>query len=105
MVMQTPPRWRIDPEKVWVKCNVIQKSSLPGELVVQFKVNGDEFTAFVPDSFVNQSKKALMGFIVADVGQNWQDWLIDLPMETLTSGPRIRVAESEKSKVIFKALE
>ena len=65
----------------------------PHELTIQFKINGDEFKAFVPDVYVYQAAKTLAGFIVADYGDSW---LIDIPTETLTSGSRIRVPDTEK---------
>lgn len=91
------PQWRPEPELVSIRCKVIEKSQQPKELIVQFKINGDEFTAFVPDQFVNQSKRTLDAYIVADYEDSW---LIDIPAETLTSGSRIRVPDTEKQSVV-----
>ena len=91
------PTWRPEPELVWIRCQAIKEGNQPKEVIVQFKVNGDEYTAFVPLQFVNLGMSALQGLIVADYGDSW---LIELPTETLTSGSRIRVPASEKAAVV-----
>lgn len=91
------PTWRPEPELVWIRCQAIKEGRQPKEMIVQFEVNGDEYIAFVPHQFVNLEMSALQGLIVADYGDSW---LIELPTETLTSGPRIRVPESEKEAVV-----
>ena len=98
--MQMVPQWRLQPEPVRIRCQLIVNGPQPNELIVQFKIDGDEFTAFVPAQFVDQVNKTLAGLIVADFGDSW---LIDIPSETLTSGPRIRVPETEKQSVIMMA--
>ena len=99
--MQMVPQWRLQPEPVRIKCQLITKGPSPNELIVQFRVNGDEFTAFVPEQFVDQVKSTLTGLIIADFGDSW---LIDIPSETLTSGPRIRVPQTEKQSVVMSAV-
>ena len=96
--MQMIPNWRPEPKLVWIKCQVIKDGSHPTELIVQFKVNGKEYMAFVPDHYVDREISGLQGLIVADYGDSW---LIDLPTETLTSGSRIRVPDSEKAAVVM----
>ena len=68
----------------------------PGKLVVQFKVNGNQFTTFVPEHFVDTVNNRLQGIIVADFGDSW---LIYIPAETFTSGARIRGKNPDKSVV------
>ncbi len=94
------PRWLAEPKSVWIRCQHISAGQRPDEFIVQFKVNGDEFTAFVPKQFVDQSTKTLAGCIVADYEDSW---LIDIPVETLTSGPRIFVPDAEKESVVVLA--
>ncbi len=91
------PTWRSEPKQVWIKCQVVNSSGHPGELVIQFVANGEQFTSFVPEKFVDAANKRLMGFIVADFDDSW---LVDIPAETLTSGPRIRIRDLEKNSVI-----
>ena len=95
------PTWRTEPELVWIRCKAIKEGTKPEEIIVQFRVNGDEYTAFVPSQFVNPEIPALQGLIVADYGDSW---LVDLPTETLTSGSRIRVSGSEKAAVIISTI-
>lgn len=95
--MQMVPQWRLQPEPVRIRCQLITTGPQTNELIVQFKVNGDEFTAFVPEQFVDQLNKTMAGLIVADFGDSW---LIDIPSETLTSGSRILVPGAEKTSVI-----
>ncbi len=97
--MTTPeiPKWRAEPQQVWVNCEKIKESDLPEELIVQFRSNGEHFTSFVPKRFVNHADRRLQAIIVADVEEGL---LVDIPAETLTSGPRILVTESEKEQVL-----
>ena len=69
----------------------------PWELVVQFKVNGNQVTSFVSGHFVDTVNNRLQGIIVADFGDSW---LIDIPAETFTSGSRIRVKDPDKSAAV-----
>lgn len=97
--MQAPkiPEWRISPEPVRIKCSTIENTERSGELIVQFKTNGNTFTSFVPETFVDRHAFKLQGAIVADFDEFW---LVDLPAETLTSGPRILVPKSEDGLLI-----
>ena len=96
--MQMIPTWRPEPEQVWIRCQTVKKGSRPEELLVKFKVNGDEYMAFVPEHLVNTDIPGLMALIIGDYGDNV---LIDLPTETLTTGSRISVPESEMESVII----
>ena len=98
--MPQVPAWRPEPEQVWIRCQQINNGTYAGELVAQFKVNGDEFTTFVPEKYVDKTNKLLRALIVADFGDSW---LIDIPAETLTSGSRIRVRSPEKKEVVVTA--
>ena len=98
--MPRVPQWREQPEPVWVICQQVSESTHPDEVVVQFKNNGDEYTAFVPRKFVDIENRRLQAFIVADYDDSW---LVDIPAETLTSGSRIRIHNPEKASVIIKA--
>lgn len=97
--MQMIPTWRPEPERVLIRCQFVKKGSRPEELIVQFKVNGDEYTAFVPDHLVDIDIPGLQALIIGDYGDSL---LIDLPTETLTTGSRIRVPQSEKEAVIIQ---
>ena len=97
--MTTPrvPQWRIQPEQVWVRCLNIKDLGRDEEFVVQFAANGKEYVSFVPKRFVNEADRLLQALIIADVDGGL---LVDIPVETLTSGPRILVAEGERDSVL-----
>ena len=97
--MTTPriPQWRIQPQQVWVNCRDVKDLGREEEFVVQFAANGEEYVSFVPKHFVNEASRLLQALIIADVDGGF---LVDIPVETLTSGPRILVAEGEKDSVL-----
>ena len=91
------PQWRSEPEPVWIFCKTISEIPSDVEVLVQFDINGEENTAFVPKQFVDTSKRGLQGFIIADVEGGF---LIDTPAESFTAGPRYVVMDSEKDSVL-----
>lgn len=91
------PQWREAPEQVRIRCQQVLPGERSNERIVQFRVNGDCYTAFVPVEFVNEDEKTLAAIIIADYGDSW---LLDIPSETLTSGSRIRVREEDKASVV-----
>ena len=94
------PAWRVEPQQVWISCQQIRDVASPGELLVQFRTNGQTYTALVPERFVDREAKGLQGFIIAD----WNDdLLVDIPTETFTSGPRILVRNDEQHSVLTQA--
>ena len=97
--MTTPrvPQWRIHPEQVWLNCQDVRDLGRDGEFVVHFAANGEEYVSFVPKRFLNVADCLLQALIIADVDGGL---LVDIPVETLTSGPRILVAEGEKDSVL-----
>ena len=91
------PEWRTEPQQVWITCRQFRKLGSFDEYLVQFDANGATYTAFVPARFCDHQNKALRGSIIADYND---DFLVDLPTETLTSGPRILVRGSERESVL-----
>ena len=87
-----PPVSKDEPEPVWIALQEIRKSDRPEEYLVQFKVHGEQFVSFVPRKYVNFEKKQMFGVVFAEYEGNL---LVELPAETLTSGPRMRVPEDE----------
>ena len=90
------PRWRQETEPVWIACKEMKELPELEEHVVQFMANGELYTAFVPSHFLNLDKYALAGQIIADIDEGF---LVDIPTETLNSGPRIIVTSVEKDQV------
>ena len=69
-------------------------------MVVQFKVNGNSYTLFVMPSMVNVEERTMDAMIIADLDDS--GFLIDLPSETLTSGPRIQISQKDAETVIIR---
>ena len=86
-----------EPGQVWIQCQLVNDNVHPWELVVQFKVNGNQVTSFVRGRFVDTVNNTFQGIIVADFGDSQ---LIDIPAETFTSGSRIRVKDPDKSAAV-----
>ena len=91
------PEWRAEPEPVLVNCQHVRELPQQQEFIVQFQTTGGKFTSFVPRQHVLPKEKCLHAFIIADVKDGV---LIDIPAETLTSGPRLLVLDSEKASVL-----
>ena len=93
------PEWWSEPEPVDLKVNHIgQVDAFPGECLVGFQINGENFTGFFPSKFVNQKKKVLSALIVADVDNGW---LVRIPAETFQGGPQVVVPHCEKETLII----
>lgn len=84
------PRWRPEPELVWIPCKTVRQLPDLKEFVVQFDIDGQEYTSFVPARFVDEDNSGLGACIIADVNAGV---LVDIPADTLTSGPRLLVRD------------
>ena len=92
------PDWRMDPKPVLVNCLKVHEMPNQREYIVQFESQRGNFTAFVPKHNVDAERMGLHALIIADIRD--KGYLLDLPVETLTSGPRLLVFENEKDKVL-----
>ncbi len=91
------PYWRLNPEQVFLNCLAVVKAPNEREYVVQFETSNGKFTAFVPNQYVNVEGKYISAAIIADVDGGV---LVDIPVETMTSGPRFLIKDSEKDKLL-----
>lgn len=94
------PDWRFEPEPVWVSCQSIREADWLkplDEVLVRFNSDGEQFVAFVPERYIDHSRSSIWGAIIADVEGGV---LVDIPVETLTSGNRIMVRDSERESVL-----
>ena len=99
--MPKMPDFKLDePESVWIALQEVRDISRPEEYLVQSKVHGEQFVAFVPRKYVDFEKKRMFGVVYAEFEG---DLLVDIPAETLTSGPRIRVPRSQIENVLTYA--
>ena len=88
------PEWRVNP---FVNCLTVHELPEHQECIVQFQTQGGNFTSFVPKRYVIPDGKYLYAAIIADVADGV---LVDIPAETLTSGPRLLVRNSEMDSVL-----
>lgn len=89
--------WRTNPEPVSLNCSEVREMPSGDEFVVQFATKNGHYTSFVPKQHVDAINRRLHAYIVADVDDGV---LVLIPAETLTSGPRLLVEESEKNKLL-----
>ena len=89
-------RWRTVPEPVLLNCSEVRELGRD-EFVVQFRTKNGNHTSFVPREHVDADNCRMHAFIVADVDEGVY---VLIPAETLISGPRILVEESERDKLL-----
>ena len=98
--MPKMPDFKLDPESVWIALQEVRESPRPQEYLVQFKVHGEQFVAFIPRKYVDFEKKRMFGVVYAEFEG---DLLVEMPAETLTSGPRMRVPKNEVESLLTYA--
>ena len=89
--------WRTVPESVSLKCSEVREMPSRDEFVVQFQTKNGNYTTFVPKQHVDARNCRMHAYIVADVDDGV---LVLIPAETLTSGPRLLVEESERNELL-----
>ena len=89
--------WRTEPEHVLLNCSEVRDMPGRDEFVVQFRTKNGNYTSFVPKQYVDADNRRMHAYIVADVDEGV---LVLIPAETLTSGPRLVVEESEKNELL-----
>lgn len=89
--------WRTDPEPVLLNCSEVREMPGRDEFVVQFQTKNGNYTSFVPKEHVDAHSRRMHALIVADVDDGV---LVLLPAETLISGSRVVVEESERDKLL-----
>ena len=99
MTAQQIPVWLSQPEPAKIQCTFVGRGLGKEEYSVQFIGNGESYTAFVPSVYIDPATKQMDILIVAEVGD---EFLIDLPVDTLTSGTRIRIPKLAE-ELIFQS--
>ena len=89
--------WRTEPEPVLLNCYQVRDMPDRDEFVVQFRTKNGNYTSFVPKQYVDAANRRMHAYIVADVDGGV---LVLIPAETLTSGPRLLVEESERKELL-----
>ena len=93
--------WRPEPQHVFLNCSQVRDMPDRDEFVVQFKTKNGNYTSFVPKQYVDADKRRMHAYIVADVSGGV---LVLIPAETLTSGPRLLVEESERNELLTEVI-
>jgi hypothetical protein len=94
------PEWIAPPKEIKIRCEKITELGDSKELMIFIKINGEDLTAFIPptmDFVINMVEKTVKAILVAKFND---DYLVDLPVETLTSGPRIRIPKDYIREVV-----
>lgn len=91
------PEWRDNPQAVFVNCLTVHEFPGHDEYIVQFQTHEGHFTSFVPKRYVIPDEKYMYAAIIADVEGGV---LVDIPAETVTCGPRLKVLKSEMDSVL-----
>ena len=89
---------REKPEGVKIDLSYVGPGMTPDERIVKFIIGGNQYVGWMPDYSVNETRKWLKAFIVADFDDG--RWLIEIPDETLTSGSRIFVPKEDQYSVV-----
>ena len=93
--------WNNKPEPIWISfekvADEMQAFKILGETIIQLVIGNRRLTAFVPDRFLDRENNRLAAYTLASQGQNI---LIELPVETLDSGPRLLVPSSQMGDLV-----
>ena len=87
------PEWISPPRQGALQCTYVDKDVSSMECTVQFKVNGNTYTSFVPTEAVDLQEKRISIHVIGLLSDG--SYLVDLPSDTLISGTRIKVHKDE----------
>ena len=95
--------WWPEPEPVDLRVEHIgEVPAFPGEYLVGFRVNGENYTGFFPSQYVSRKKKVLSAAIYGDTEDGW---FVRIPAETFQGGPQVVVPDAEKDSLIIRSPE
>ena len=83
------PKWISPPQQGALKCVYVGKGDMDWERAVQFEVDGRRYMSLVPAESVDSERKTLSVSIIGSFTDG--SYLVDLPAETFTSGPRLQI--------------
>lgn len=83
------PQWISPPQQGTLKCVYVGKGDVDWERAVQFEVGGRRYMSLVPAESVDPDRKTLRVNIIGSLTDG--SYLVDLPAETFTSGPRLQI--------------
>ena len=83
------PKWISPPQRGTLKWIYVGKGDVEWERAVQFEVDGRKYLSLVPVDSVDAERKTLNVSIIGSFKDG--SYLVDLPAETFTSGPRFQI--------------
>ncbi len=83
------PKWISPPQLGTLKCVYVGKGDVDWQRAVQFEVGGRRYMSLVPAESVDPDRKTLSVSIIGSLTDG--SYLVDLPAETFTSGPRLQI--------------
>lgn len=94
------PIW-LEPKEIQIRYEKVTHLKDTKEVMVHIRVNGEEYAVFIPHGIgfvLDSENKTIKAWLVAKFED---DLLVDLPVETLTSGQRIRIPKDHIDEVVF----
>ena len=92
---QQVPVWRREPKPALIKISMIGKD-WSGQILAEFVAGGQTYVVSVDESLIDRAKERMKALIIADVGDNY---LVDLPGESLSAGSRVLIGAEELEEV------
>ncbi len=89
MAIFETPEWISPPRTGELECVYVGRGDVDWQRAVQFVVNGHRYTSLVPVEAVDSERKRLRIKIIGSLKDG--SYLVDLPAETFTSGPRLQI--------------
>ena len=83
------PEWISPPRSGELECVYVGRGDVDWQFAVQFDVDGYLYTSLVPAEAVDPVRKRLRIKIIGSLKDG--SYLVDLPAETFTSGPRLQI--------------
>lgn len=92
--MQAFPKWRDNPKFVFLNVEIIGRDDWSKPVVyAKLEVKGEVYVVTVEEDLMDTDTHKMPDLIIADVGEN--DYLVDLPGESLSAGSRLLVGVSD----------
>ncbi len=87
------PEWIWPPWPVSLKCSYVGRGDVEWQRAVQFEIDERKYTSLVPAEAVDEEHETMTVSIIGSLNDG--TYLMDLPAETLTSGPRLRIRKDD----------
>ena len=87
------PEWIWPPLSGVLKCSYVGRGDVEWQRAVQFEIDECKYTSLVPAEAVDEEQETITISIIGSLEDG--TYLMDLPAETLTSGPRLRIRKDD----------